>query len=57
MLLRMYLRYCEKRGYKTEIVDYQEGEEAGLDAVSFTVEGDTRTDICEARWASIGSFA
>jgi peptide chain release factor 2 len=40
MLLRMYLRYCEKRGYKTEIVDYQEGEEAGLDAVSFTVEGD-----------------
>jgi peptide chain release factor 2 len=40
MLLRMYLRYCEKRGYKTEIVDYQEGDEAGLDDVSFTVEGD-----------------
>ena len=40
MLLRMYLRYCEKHGYKTDIVDYQEGEEAGLDAVSFTVEGD-----------------
>ena len=40
MLLRMYLRYCEKRGYKTEIVDYQEGTEAGLDDVSFTVEGD-----------------
>jgi peptide chain release factor 2 len=40
MLLRMYLRYCEKRGYKTDIVDYQEGDEAGLDAVSFTVEGD-----------------
>jgi peptide chain release factor 2 len=40
MLLRMYLRYCEKRGYKTDIIDYQEGDEAGLDAVSFTVEGD-----------------
>ncbi len=40
MLLRMYLRYCEKRGYKTEIIDYQEGEEAGIDGVSFTVEGD-----------------
>jgi peptide chain release factor 2 len=40
MLLRMYLRYCEKRGYKTEIIDYQEGDEAGLDAVSFTIEGD-----------------
>ena len=40
MLLRMYLRWCESHGYKTEIIDYQEGDEAGLDAVSFTVEGD-----------------
>ncbi len=39
MLLRMYLRYCERKGYKTEIVDYQEGDEAGIDAVSFTVAG------------------
>ena len=29
MLMRMYLRWCERRGYKTEIVDYQEGDEAG----------------------------
>jgi peptide chain release factor 2 len=40
MLLRMYLRWCERRGYKAEIIDYQEGDEAGLDAVSFTVAGD-----------------
>ena len=40
MLLRMYLRWCERRGYKTEIIDYQEGDEAGIDAVSFTVTGD-----------------
>ncbi len=40
MLLRMYLRWCEKRGYKTEIVDYQEGDEAGIDGASFTVQGD-----------------
>jgi peptide chain release factor 2 len=40
MLMRMYLRWCEKRGYKTEIIDYQEGDEAGIDDVSFTVEGD-----------------
>ncbi len=40
MLMRMYLRWCEKRGYKTDIIDYQEGDEAGIDDVSFTVEGD-----------------
>jgi peptide chain release factor 2 len=40
MLMRMYLRWCERRGYKTEIIDYQEGDEAGIDAVSITVGGD-----------------
>jgi peptide chain release factor 2 len=39
MLLRMYLRWCERRGYKTEIVDYQTGDEAGIDGASFTVSG------------------
>src|SRR5262245_19870676 len=41
MLLRMYLRWCERRGYKADIIDYQEGDEAGIDAVSFTVAGDS----------------
>jgi peptide chain release factor 2 len=40
MLLRMYMRWCERRGYKTEVIDYQEGDEAGIDAVSFTVTGE-----------------
>ena len=40
MLLRMYLRFCEKRGWKTEITDYQPGDEAGVKGVTFTVEGD-----------------
>jgi peptide chain release factor 2 len=39
MLLRMLLRWCERRGYKTEIIDYQPGDDAGLDGVSFTVSG------------------
>lgn len=39
MLLRMYLRWCEKKGYRTEITDYQPGEEAGIKGVTFTVEG------------------
>jgi peptide chain release factor 2 len=41
MLLRMYLRWCERRGFKTEIIDYQPGDEAGIDDVSFTVAGDS----------------
>ncbi len=41
MLLRMYLRYCERHGFKTEIVDYEEGDEAGIAAVSFTVAGES----------------
>jgi peptide chain release factor 2 len=39
MLLRMYLRWCERHGYKTEIIDEQAGDEAGIDGASFTVQG------------------
>jgi peptide chain release factor 2 len=40
MLLRMYLRWAERRGFKAEIVDYQEGDEAGIDAASVSITGD-----------------
>ncbi|HVF57398.1 MAG TPA: peptide chain release factor 2 [Pyrinomonadaceae bacterium] len=40
MLLRMFLKWAERRGFKTEILDYQPGEEAGLKSVTFTVEGE-----------------
>lgn len=40
MLMRMYLRWCERRGFKTEIIDYQEGAEAGIDGVTFSVAGE-----------------
>ena len=39
MLMRMYMRWAEKGGYKTEILDYQDGEEAGLKSTTFTVSG------------------
>ena len=40
MLLRMYLRWGDRRGYKTEIMEYQPGEEAGLKRVTFTIAGE-----------------
>jgi peptide chain release factor 2 len=40
MLLRMYLRWTERRGFKRELIDYQPGEEAGLKSVTFTVTGE-----------------
>ena len=40
MLLRMYLRYCEKKGWKSELTDVQEGEEAGIKGATFIVEGE-----------------
>ncbi len=40
MLLRMYLRWADRKGYRKEILEYQPGEEAGVKSVTFTVEGD-----------------
>lgn len=40
MLMRMYLRWAEKRNFKTNIIDYLPGDEAGVKSVSFTVEGE-----------------
>jgi peptide chain release factor 2 len=40
MMFRMYLRWSEQRGYKTEIIDLQPGDEAGIKSATFTVKGD-----------------
>ena len=39
MLLRMYLRWCERKNFKVEMIDLQEGEEAGIKGVTFTASG------------------
>lgn len=39
MLYRMYLRWCETKEYKIEVLDYMEGDEAGIKSVTFTVSG------------------
>jgi len=40
MLLRMYTRYCERKGWEVELADYTEGEEAGLKSASIVVRGE-----------------
>jgi peptide chain release factor 2 len=40
MLMRMYLRWMERRGFKREVIDYQPGDEAGLKSATLTVAGD-----------------
>lgn len=40
MLFRMYLRWIERHGFKTEIIDYQPGEEAGIKSTTFTISGE-----------------
>jgi peptide chain release factor 2 len=40
MLLRMYLRWCERHEFPTELVEYQAGEEAGIKSATFLVNGE-----------------
>ena len=39
MLYRMYTRWCEKKNYKVEVLDYQDGEEAGIKSASLLIKG------------------
>ena len=39
MLLRMYLRWCERKGYRVQVIEQQEGEGAGIKSATLTVEG------------------
>ncbi len=48
MLLRMYERWAQDRGFKTEMVEASPGEEAGLKSATFTVEGENAYGILRA---------
>ena len=39
MLYRMYTRFCEKNGYSYEVIDYEDGEEAGTKSVTILIKG------------------
>lgn len=40
MLLRMYMRWCERRGYKVKLIDESPGEEAGIKSATLEIEGE-----------------
>ena len=40
MLLRQYLKYCEKKGFKTEVMEESEGDVAGIKSATIKIEGD-----------------
>ena len=40
MLFRMYSRWVERKGYKSELIDFQPGDEAGIKSVTFTASGE-----------------
>ena len=40
MLLRMYIRWAERKGFKREVMDYQPGDEAGIKSATLTISGD-----------------
>ncbi len=61
MLLRMYLRWCDKRGFKTELVEVSAGDVAGIKSATFRVEGEfaygwTRTESGVHRLVRISPF-
>ena len=61
MLLRMYSRWAERKGYRLEILDVQPGEEAGIKSATLSVEGDhafgfLRADVGVHRLVRISPF-
>ena len=48
MLLRMYQRWADDRGFKSEVIEVSPGEEAGLKSATFTVEGENAYGILRA---------
>ena len=48
MLLRMYLRWAQERGFQTEVLEASPGEEAGLKSATFTVKGENAYGIFKA---------
>ena len=53
----MYLRWAERRGFKTDILDYTEGEEAGIKSATIEIRGSDAYGFAKGEKASIASCA
>ena len=49
MLLRQYLKYCERKGFRTEVMEETEGDVAGIRSATIKVEGSMRSACCAPR--------
>ncbi len=57
MLVRMYLRWSERSGFATKMLDYQAGEEAGIKSATFLVEGEFAYGYLSSEsWRSFSAF-
>jgi len=58
MLFRMYNRWAERRGFTAELMDYQQGEEAGLKSATIGDQGRLRLRLSQSgiRCASAGAY-
>ena len=50
MLLRMYTRYGNAKGFKVEVLDYQAGDEAGIKSVTLSFEGPNAYGLSSQKW-------
>ena len=50
MLLRMYTRYGNAKGFKVEVLDYQAGDEAGIKSVTLSLKGQMLMDFSSQKW-------
>jgi len=57
MLLRMYLRWAQRRGFQTELNEASEGDEAGIKSATFTVHGENAYGLLSAERGYTAWFA
>ena len=56
MLYRMYSKWADSHGFKTEVLDYLDGDEAGIKSITFEVNGEKLFELTDKELYSDGYF-